>query len=226
MGADLLPFLVVQLARFIEDVGVHGQLAHVVEQRRPAQAVPVGLREVELVGDHVGEGPDPLGVAPGLAVVAAKRGGQRQDLLGHGQGHRRLGPGGARAGLGPAFEVPGQARPPGHLHALGGPVGEEHGHLQQGGQRQEAPAQPLGADEGYRRRGQHHGPPQDLAGQAVPVGQGAAGRHRGGDGHGEGHSHSPDGQDGTEHGVGPPPVRPGHLGLRRRGRRPGPAPPL
>ena len=137
MSADLLPFVLTELALFVEDVRVHGQLADVVEQRRPAQPVPVGLREVELVGDHVGEGPDPFGVAPRPAVVPAERGRQRQDLLGHRRGHRGAGAGGTDLGLGSALQVPGQARPPGHLQALGGPVGEEHGHLQQCGQGQE-----------------------------------------------------------------------------------------
>ena len=79
--ADLFPFRIVELGFLVEGAGVDGQLAHVMQQGRPAQAVPVGQGEVELVGDHVREGADPFGVAPRLAVVPAERGRQGEDLL-------------------------------------------------------------------------------------------------------------------------------------------------
>jgi hypothetical protein len=57
---DDLPFLVRGLARLVQDVGVHRQLAHVMEEGRPAKPVLVGGREVHVVGDHVREGSDPF----------------------------------------------------------------------------------------------------------------------------------------------------------------------
>ena len=197
---------------------MHGQLADVVEQGRPPQPVTVGEGEVELVGDHVREGPDPFGVTTRFAVVTAKRGRQGKDLLGDRRGDRGAGAVAGHVRPGPALEVPGQARPPGHLQALGGPVGEEHGHLQQCGQGEKAPAQPVGAEEGEHRRGQHGLPPEPLVDQAMPVGDDAPRRHRGGNRQGEGHGDGGDGQHRAEHRVGTPPVRPGHLARPRYGR--------
>jgi hypothetical protein len=87
MTADLLPFRLVELALLVQGVGVDGQLADVMEQGRPAQPVPVGQGEVELVGDHVRKGPDPFGVPTRFPVVTAERGRQGKDLLGHRGGH-------------------------------------------------------------------------------------------------------------------------------------------
>ena len=113
-------------------------------------------------------------------------------------------------GPGPALEIPGQARPPGHLQALGRPVGEEHRHFQQRGQGKKTPAKPLGAREDKHRRSQHRRPPERPVGQAWAVGDEVPHRDRGGNGNGEGHAHGGDGQDGAEHRMGAPPVRPGH----------------
>jgi hypothetical protein len=113
-------------------MGVHGELAHIVEERRPAQAVTVGRGEVQLVGDHVRESPDPLGVATGDAVVTAQGGGQGQDLFGH-DGRHLAGP---LAAASATLEVPGRARSPCHLHPFGSLVGEKHRHLEKGRQGQ------------------------------------------------------------------------------------------
>ena len=73
----------------------HPQLADVVQDRGPAQQVAVASRDPHLLGEQVGEHPDPLGVAAGRPVVRAERGDQREDLAGDGAG---VGAGVARPG--------------------------------------------------------------------------------------------------------------------------------
>ena len=192
MSADLFPFRVVELALLVQGGGVDGQLADVMEQGRPAQAVPVGQGEMELVGDHVREGPDPFGVATRLAVMTAERRRQGKDLLGHRGGHRGAGVVAAHLGPRPPLEVPGQARPPGHLQALGRSVGEEHRHLQQGGQGEEAPTNPLRTGEDEHRRRQHRHPPKRQVAHASPVRDKASHRDCGRNRQGEGNGHGGD----------------------------------
>ena len=119
--AQRLPLRHVQLPGLVEDVGMHRQLADVMEQRRPAQPVPGSLVERELVGDEVGESTHAFGVAPCLAIVEAEAGG-------HGQHRgRRLGGlpvEGAR--FQPALQVGGAPRPASHGQPVRGPVGEHH----------------------------------------------------------------------------------------------------
>jgi hypothetical protein len=40
--ADLRPLLLGRFSRFVQNVRVHGELAHVVEESGPAEPVPVG----------------------------------------------------------------------------------------------------------------------------------------------------------------------------------------
>src|SRR5581483_6474562 len=71
--ADLLPLLLRRPGGLVQYLGVDGELAHVVQERRPAEPVPVPGRQLQLVGDHVREGADPFGVPAGTPVVAAQR---------------------------------------------------------------------------------------------------------------------------------------------------------
>ena len=127
-----------------------------MEQRRPAQPVPGGGAELELVGQHVGEDPDPLGVAPGRPVV----GGQGRD-----QGDDRLG--GAGGGvIGPVLAHPGglglEVADPaaGDGEARRGPVGEEQREPEQRRQRDQPLRQPLEEGEGRHLDGEEAEPPQ------------------------------------------------------------------
>ncbi len=70
---------------------MHSELADVVEERRPAEPVPIGQGEPHFVGDHVRKGPYTLRVPTGLSIVAAERGGKREDLLSHGGRHLLVG---------------------------------------------------------------------------------------------------------------------------------------
>jgi hypothetical protein len=117
-------------------MGVHREFADIVEEGRPAEPVPIGLREPHFFGDHVRKCPDSFGVPTGLSIVTAERRRERQYLLGHGGRHVALGTclvayrRGARA----AFELASRSSSPSYLQPLGGLVGEEHAHLQQGSQ--------------------------------------------------------------------------------------------
>ena len=62
-----------------------GELADVMEKRRPTQAVAVSGREAEFVGDEIGEGTDPFGMTAGEAIMGVECTGQGQDLLGGGR---------------------------------------------------------------------------------------------------------------------------------------------
>jgi len=192
-------------------MGVHGELADVVEEGGPAQPVPIGLGEPHFVGDHVGKCPDPFRVPTGLSIVTTERGGKRQDLLCHGGRHFLVR---TRSCGRAAFELSGRTRPPRDFQALGGLVGEKHAHLQQGGQREKAPTETLRADEGNRRRTEHHYPPKRLPEDGMPARKLAPHRHGGRYRYGEG-SHDRCGRkDHAQQAVRPPPLRLDHLALR------------
>jgi hypothetical protein len=125
--ADLLPLRVRQFLGLVEDLRVHGELADVVQESRPAEPVSIALGKPHLVGDHVGERPDPFGVPACLSIVAAQRGCQRQDLLGHGRRHLLVR---NRPYARAAFELAGRTRSPGDLQPFGRLIGEKHAHLQ------------------------------------------------------------------------------------------------
>ena len=58
------------------------QLAHVVQQRSPAQVPTVVATHAQLLGDQVGVDPHPLAVATCLGVVRSQRCDQREDVAG------------------------------------------------------------------------------------------------------------------------------------------------
>src|SRR5207302_9577228 len=65
VAADDRPFLVVEGPRLVEDPGVDRDLAAVVDERRPSQALLVGGVEVELLGDELAEGAYAFAVTSG-----------------------------------------------------------------------------------------------------------------------------------------------------------------
>jgi hypothetical protein len=82
MGLDLRPLAGIEGPRLVEQLGRDGHLADVVEERGPAQPVPGGGRQPELVGEEVGVGAHPLGMSPGDPVVAGQHRHQFQDPAG------------------------------------------------------------------------------------------------------------------------------------------------
>src|SRR5439155_9829787 len=64
VATDERPLLVIELPRLVEDLGVHADLAAVVQQRRPTQPVTFGDVEVELLSDELAEGANAFGVTP------------------------------------------------------------------------------------------------------------------------------------------------------------------
>jgi hypothetical protein len=196
---------------------VHGELADVVEERRPAEPVPICKGEPHFVGDHVREGPDTLGVPTGLSIVAAKGGGKREDLFSHGGRHLLVG---TRPFARPAFEFAGRTRPPRDLHPLRGLVGEKHGHLQQGGKRKKAPAETLRPDKRDRRRAEHGNPPKRLSEQSFSAGDLVPHGHCGRDRYREGSRNRGNRQEGAQHTVRAPTLRLDHLAFRgQQGRK-------
>ena len=78
VGPQQFPGLLARSPGIVEHVGVDRDLADVVQQRRPAQPVDVVLGDVHLLGDHVHEDPDTLGVAARRPVVGRQRSDQAQ----------------------------------------------------------------------------------------------------------------------------------------------------
>ncbi|MDA8297088.1 MAG: hypothetical protein M0004_10995 [Actinomycetota bacterium] len=154
---DRSPLLFGQRSRFREDPGVNGELAHVMQQRGPPQAITGVVAEVHLLSDHLREDPHALGMPPGGPVVVADRRREAEDLGGR---PRRL----SRHALAETtLEVARRASPHRHGDARGGPIGEQHRQLQERGEGQQSAEQALGAKQGRRRSRQHHGEPAQQA---------------------------------------------------------------
>ena len=128
--ADQVPLDGYERGRLVEHGRGHADLAEVMQQRRPAQPVARRLRQVQLGGQNVGEDPDPLGVSAGPPVMGAQAGQQAEDA---GRGLTGSLAGTIARPLGEDPGVPGCPREP---VARRGMVREEHGHPEQGGERE------------------------------------------------------------------------------------------
>jgi hypothetical protein len=115
-------------ALLVQDVGVHCELPDVVQQGGPAQAVPVGIRQTELVGDEIGERSYAFCVATRLAVVRAQASGKFDDPLGRDNGLVGDSLGAPLIETPP--EIPGTRSTPGDRNALGGLAGKDQPHLE------------------------------------------------------------------------------------------------
>ncbi len=69
MILDLLPFVFVEGAWFVQNVGMDGDLADVVKESRPTESIPIGLGQFHFVGDEVRVHANPFTVAARLTVV-------------------------------------------------------------------------------------------------------------------------------------------------------------
>jgi hypothetical protein len=128
-----------------------------MKQRRPPESVTVRLRQVHLVGDHVGEGADSLGMAPSGAVVRAQARREADDL---GRGKRRLGGDPAAAGLiNATSEVAHVACSSGGGEALRRLARERHVQLEEHRKRECAPGHRGNPHVGEAADGQHCQPP-------------------------------------------------------------------
>src|SRR5205814_1900002 len=82
-GSNCVPALAASSRRAslggIEDVSRYSDLADVVEQGGPAQAVALLLVEPELLAEQFGVGPNPFTVTTRAAIVGRQPGGQRED---------------------------------------------------------------------------------------------------------------------------------------------------
>ncbi len=101
VGLQLLVLRLAEAPLLADEVTGNGQLAHVVDQRRPAQPLQSAAAELELLPDELGEVGHPLGVAPGVEVLGL----QGLDEA----------PQGGLVGL-PQLGVGGEGEVPGHEH--------------------------------------------------------------------------------------------------------------
>ena len=136
MSLHQSPFVIVQGSWLVQDRGRDGELADVVHERGPSQAVSVVLGELELLTEEVGEHPHALRVPASASIVGLQRHRERQD-------------GGGRPALLPRcrvvldfhqsrLELSDTPRSPGDREAGRGLIGKEHRQLEQRHQGEEA----------------------------------------------------------------------------------------
>ncbi len=141
--------------RIVEDRGGHGELADVMEERRPSQSVGVVRIQAHVARDEVGERPHSLAVTTRAVVVSVERGGE---------GHHTLGGLGCSEVLAIGLQVVGP--PPQLADGTGAQgdreprwrlVGERHREAQEAGEGQDPPADPVGREDDDERddAGQH-----------------------------------------------------------------------
>ena len=168
MVPHLCPFGVVELVGFVQDVRVNGQLAHVMEEGRPAQPVTIRHRKREFLSNQVGERPHPLGVATGESIMGAQRGRKSEDLL-SGQGQVVADPVSGRL-LDPTGEITSGAGLASNGQTRGCPVGKDHGHVQEHRQGKQATGKTVGEQKHRNRNEEDVGPPHDLPPTSVRLG--------------------------------------------------------
>ncbi len=157
VAADRLPLLITRAPRLVEDLGGHLELADVVQQGRPVEAVDLGAPEVHLLRDHLRIRPHALGVAARDAVVRIESRDEPEQALRGLDRRVRLG---ALAGSGEAsLEIVGRARAERRAEARRRLVREHERELEQRGEREEAPRQAIDADQDDRRTRAQADPP-------------------------------------------------------------------
>jgi hypothetical protein len=188
MILDLFPLLVVECAGFVQDVRVDCDLADVVQECGPTKSITIDLWQLHLLGDEVGVHPHSFTVAARTTIMDVERAGQYEDLF-SGDDGRIAHPVILRL-LYSSSEVPRTSRLARDGHSLRGLVGEDEGHLQQHGERQESSCQAVGGDQHDQGSAKHQDPPAHRLGRTVWWGQRASdngcGDHRKGNGNQEG----------------------------------------
>jgi hypothetical protein len=147
---------------------VHRELRDIVQQDGPAQAIPVGIHQTELVGDQLGERSYAVCVAAGLAIAHAQAGGKFDDPFDRDNGISGdfLG----APGIDTLPEIPGARSAPGDRGALGGYTGKDQADPEQDRQGQ-SPAREMRADdEDDHRKTEDSDPPQRPAYRARRLG--------------------------------------------------------
>ena len=181
------------LAGLVEDLRGHSQLADVVEQRRPAEAVGVVLAQPHVGGDQVRERPHSFAVTSCAAIVSVERGGEREHSL---SGLRRRDIDRRSRGVDvvrPPLELTDRAGAERDRETRRCLVGEAERELEQARERQEAAAKAFGEEDHGEgdEPGQHPADRTELLG-SDPVCDGPRGcdrqddgDERGGDAHRE-----------------------------------------
>lgn len=142
MILDLLPLVLVEFTRLVQNVGMDGHFADVVEESRPTKSVAIGLGQFHFIGDEVRVHANPFAVTACLADVHIEGSGENQDLL---SSHdRRIAHSVVLCFLHPSREVPRAARPPSNGHAFRRLVGKDQRHLQQNGEGDQSSGKSVG----------------------------------------------------------------------------------
>ena len=157
MAPDHLPLSIVELPGLVQDPRRYGQLADVMQQRGPAQPIPVFGGKLHLLGQKIGEDSNSFRMTPRPAVVRLKRGCQREDPLG--RPGFRLGVGTDRCQ--PRPQPTHTSRLSRHCKSRGRPVGKEHREPEQHDQRKEPAAQTLDERGHDDSKPEHPDPPGD-----------------------------------------------------------------
>src|ERR1022692_4892077 len=121
MAPDQLAFDRRERALRVHKVRVQRELPDVVQQCGPAQAVPISVRQSEIVGDQLGEFSYTFCVTARLSVVRAETGGKLDDRVGR---DNRLGSDSFGTGfLHTSPDAPSARSAQGDVQALGGNAG-------------------------------------------------------------------------------------------------------
>ena len=135
-----------QFTFLVEQFPGDGQLADVMQQRRPVEQVPVVGTEAHFLGDETGITPHPFTVATCPAVMGVHGCGQLEDPGGNVA--QRLALSDAGTGLFQAvLQLPSGTRPQGYAPARRHPVGENERQVEQHGHRQHPAGVPVGHDQ-------------------------------------------------------------------------------
>ena len=176
MDTDFLPLLRGRPPGLVERRRTHVELADVVGERAPGQAITFGLGETEFLGDQVRVGPDPLGVAAGGRIMLAQRLDEDEQV-----GRRVVVP----RRFGSTLQLGRRAAAQGDAEAARRSVREHQRHLEEGDERKEGLGAPLGDEGGGDGDEQQAGPVArradrvDVDQPAIQPGHGERGDDRG-----------------------------------------------
>jgi hypothetical protein len=159
MVLDQLPLVVVKGTGLVQDVGVDRDLADVVQEGGPTEAVPVDLGQSHLFGDQVGVHAHPLAVATRTTIVHVERARQHENLLGG--DHRRVKHAVVLRLLDASSQVPRTARLAGDGHTFWRLIGEHERHPEQYGQRQQSASQSIRNGQDDQGCAEHEHPPTE-----------------------------------------------------------------
>ena len=145
VAADQPPLLVRRLPRFVEHLRGYLELADVVQQRSPVEAIHLVAPEMQLLRDHLRVGADALGVASRDAIVRVQSGDETEQPLR--RLHRRACVAARSRPLDAPLELGRRAGAQCRAEARRRLVRKHEGELEQGREREQAARQAVDADQ-------------------------------------------------------------------------------